>query len=106
MEFPEDDGIDGLMDEEAINEFANGMNFEIGEPDQEFINKLNHASATQAEKEVFAAMIVDDDVMMGKALFGANGKDDKVRTMDEAVDFLMKCPLAGKLIAEDKAIAK
>ena len=95
--------LDGLMDDQAIDEFVKGVNVEFGDADEKIAQKLGSAT-TQEELEVYAAVIVDDDDMMYKAIFGQKGPDGKIRTKAETIELLVNTIIAGKLITKDKSL--
>jgi hypothetical protein len=69
MDFGDDD-LDQFFGEEACEEFVKGINVEFGDTDQKFLDKLKKAGQTKEEKEVFAAILVENDQMLKSAIFG------------------------------------
>jgi hypothetical protein len=70
MNFAVDDELDQFFPDEAVDEFVKGINVDFGTTDQLLMAKLEKCKNSKEEKEVMAAMMVDDDAMMRNAIFG------------------------------------
>ena len=65
-----DDDLDAMFPDEAIDEFVKGINVDFGEDDEKLLEKLKNSSQTKEDREVFAAVIVENDDMLKRAIFG------------------------------------
>ena len=100
------DELDQFFGEEACDEFVKGINVEIGEDDQKFLEKLDKASQNKEEKQVFAAVLVENDQMLKSAVFGVEQSEefqiDQPRNLEETVEILLASKLSGSLITDNK----
>ena len=71
MNFAEGDELDQFFDDEACDEFVKGINVEFGAADQQLMAKLDKVKDSKQEREVMAAIIVDDPAMLKSAVFGS-----------------------------------
>ena len=105
MDFGDDD-LDQFFGDEACDEFVKGITVEIGDEDQKFLEKLDKASQSKEDKEVFAALLVENDQMLKSAVFGMDQSQefeiDQPRNLEETVEILLASKLAGMLITDDK----
>ena len=69
MDFGDDD-LDQFFGDEACDEFVKGITVEIGNEDQKFMEKLEKASQNKDDREVFAALLVENDQMLKSSIFG------------------------------------
>ena len=86
------DELDDFFGEEACDEFVKGITVDIGEGDQEFLKKLEKASASKDDKEVFAAVLVENDDMLKKSIFGQQNEEFQIaqtRNLEETVEILL-----------------
>ena len=75
MDFGDDD-LDQFFGDDACDEFVKGINIEIGENDTKLLDKLEKASQNKEDKEVFAAILVEDDAMLKNAIFGVDQSEE------------------------------
>ena len=109
MDFGTDE-LDQFFPDEAVEEFVAGITVDFGETDQQFLAKLSKAKdAGKEEREVFAAILIENDEMMKSAIFGVASEDfsiEKTRDIHETVECLATSSLAGSLITDDKDVMK
>jgi len=106
MNFGGDD-LDDHFPEEAVDAFVQGMHVDLGDADEAFLAKMSAECKTAEGRDVFAAVLIENDDMLKGAILGAQDQAftvDKERTGVEAAALLTECSLAGHLITDDKDV--
>lgn len=78
MNFADGDELDQFFDEQACDEFVKGINVEFGAADQQLLAKLEKVKDSKQEREVMAAIIVEDPEMLRSAVFGPKSDDFQI----------------------------